>query len=208
MEKNLDSDMASKKSIFTVQKMVLIAMFGTISAILMALEFPIPFFPPFLKMDFSELPVIIGGYIMGPLAGFVVILIKVGLNFFINGTTTMGVGELSNLLCSVFYMVPAVLLYNRKKTKKNAGRSLIFGTLVVSIYAIFNNYFLIFPIYMKVMGLKMADIVKMSSMVNPLIKDPFTLFAIGIVPFNLIKYSVASIITFIVYKKIKNIIFR
>lgn len=208
MENNIGSEVTSKKSIFTVQKMVLIAMFGAISAILMVLEFPLPFCPPFLKMDFSELPVIIGGYIMGPLAGFIIILIKVGLNFFINGTTTMGVGELANLLCSVFYMVPAVLLYNRKKTKKNAGISLVVGTLVVTVYAIFNNLFLIFPIYTKLMGLKMADIVKMSSMVNPLIKDPFTLFAIGIVPFNLIKYSVASLITFIVYKKIKNIIFR
>jgi riboflavin transporter FmnP len=196
------------KKIFTTQKMVLTALFGAISAILMILEFSLPLFPPFLKLDFSELPVIIGGYIMGPVAGFVIILIKIGFNFIANGTTTGGVGELSNMLCSVFYMLPATLIYMRKKTKKTAAISLIAGTVIVSIYSIFNNLYLIFPIYAKVMGLDMNSIVGMCSKVNPAIKDTFTLMAIGIVPFNLLKYSLVSIITFLVYKRVKKVLFK
>ncbi|MBE5934575.1 MAG: ECF transporter S component [Lachnospiraceae bacterium] len=208
MNMNSKTDTVDKKKLFTTQKMVLIALFGAISAILMVLEFPLPLFPPFLKMDFSELPVIIGGYIMGPFAGLVIILIKVGLNFVFNGTTTGGVGELSNMLCSVCYMIPAVLIYQRKKNKTNAAISLAVGTIVVSIFSIFNNLYLIFPIYSKVMGLDMNAIVGMCSKVNPAIKDTFTLIAIGIVPFNLIKYAVASLITFLVYKRVKKVLFK
>lgn len=203
---NTINEEGKEKVRFTTQKLTLIGMFGAVSAILMTLDFPVPFFPPFVKMDFSELPIIIGGYIMGPLAGFMIILIKVLLNFLFTGSGTMGVGELANFLGSVFYMIPAALIYNNMKTKKGAEISLVVATLSTTVYSIFGNLFLIFPTYCKLLGVSMNDIVKMSAAVNPLIKDVPTLMVIGMVPFNLLKYSVTSVITFLLYKRIKKIL--
>ena len=143
---------------------------------------------------------------MGPLAGFMIILIKILLNFLFTGSSTMGVGELANFLGSVFYMIPAVLIYNKMKTKKGAGISLIVATLSTTVYSIFGNLLLIFPAYCKLLGLSMNNIVKMSAAVNPLIKDVPTLMVIGMVPFNLLKYSVTSVIAFLLYKRIKKIL--
>ncbi|WP_024735114.1 ECF transporter S component, partial [Enterocloster asparagiformis] len=94
-----------------VRSLVLSAFMGAVSAVLMAMEFPVPLAPGFVKMDFSDLPVILGGFIMGPLAGMRIIAVKIGLSFLLKGTVTMGVGELANMIGSVSYMLPAVLLY-------------------------------------------------------------------------------------------------
>ena len=100
-----------------VRPLVLSAFMGAVSAVLMAMEFPVPLAPGFVKMDFSDLPVILGGFIMGPLAGMRIIAVKIGLSFLLKGTVTMGVGELANMIGSVSYMLPAVLLYRRWHTR-------------------------------------------------------------------------------------------
>lgn len=104
-----------------VRPLVLSAFMGAVSAVLMAMEFPVPLAPGFVKMDFSDLPVILGGFIMGPLAGMRIIAVKIGLSFLLKGTVTMGVGELANMIGSVSYMLPAVLLYRRWHTRRGAG---------------------------------------------------------------------------------------
>ena len=100
------------------KKMVLTAVLGAISGILMLLEFPLPLIPPFVKMDFSELPVVLGGFIMGPLNGSLIAVIKIVLNFLLNGTSTAGVGEIANLIYSLGYMLPAVFIYHKFRSKK------------------------------------------------------------------------------------------
>ncbi|WP_462363652.1 ECF transporter S component, partial [Pyramidobacter porci] len=91
---------------FSLHSLVLTGMLGAIGALLMVLEFPAPFVPPFVKFDLSELPVVLGGCMMGPGAGVFAAAVKVTLNFLFNGTTTMGVGELANLWGSLCYVVP------------------------------------------------------------------------------------------------------
>ena len=108
----------SDKSRNSTRRLVLTAILGAISTLLMILEFPMPLIPPFVKMDFSELPVILGGFIMGPVDGTLIAVIKVVLNLLINGTTTAGIGELANLIYSLGYMLPAVFIYHKIKTKK------------------------------------------------------------------------------------------
>lgn len=117
-EVNKKKSKIKEKRIITTKQLVLVGMLGAISTILMLFEFPIPFTPTFVRMDFSELSIILGGFIMGPFAGFLIILIKIGLNLVLNGTTTMGVGELANMIGSVTYMIPAVLLYHRRKANQ------------------------------------------------------------------------------------------
>lgn len=186
----------------TTKKLVLTAVLGAISAILMILEFPMPLIPPFFKMDFSELPVILGGFIMGPLNGALIAAIKVVLNLLLNGTTTAGIGELANLLYSLGYMFPAVLIYHKIRTKKGAVISLTAGTVITSIISVIMNLAVTFPLYGKLMGIDLPAIVDMCAAVNPYVKDMISLMIFSILPFNLFKYGVTSIIAFLLYKKL------
>ena len=111
---------------------VQIGMLGAIALVLMFFEFPIPFIaPPFIKMDFSEIPVLVGTFAMGPLAGVLIELLKNLLNLVIHGTT-MGVGELSNFIIGCAFVVPAGLFYRKKKTRVNALKGMAAGTLLMA----------------------------------------------------------------------------
>lgn len=172
----------------------------------MILEFPLPFIPPFIKMDFSELPVILGGFIMGPVNGSLVSLIKILINLALNGTTTFGIGETANFLYSVGYMLPAVIIYHKIKTKKGAVISLAVGTVITSILAVIINTTITFPVYGKLMGLDIDAIVGMSATTNPYVKDSITLMLFSIFPFNMFKYGLTSVFTFTLYKKLSSVI--
>lgn len=182
--------------------LVLTAVLGAISAILMILEFPMPFIPAFIKMDFSDLPIVLGGFIMGPINGIFISIIKIALHLMLKGTSTFGIGEIANFIYSIGYMLPAVLVYRKLKTKKGAVLSLIIGTVVTSILAVLVNTYFTFPIYGKLMGLDIPSIVAMGASKNGLVTNLPTLMFCSIFPFNLFKYGVTSAITFVIYKKL------
>lgn len=194
--------MKNTKVKFTTQMLCFIGLFGALSTVLMLFKIPLPFAPAFMKLDVAELPAIMGSFMFGPLAGFCIVVVKLALNLLINGTDSMYVGELSNLLLSSIYVLSASLLYMRKKTKKRAAVSLTVGVVSTSMIALISNTFFIFPAYAVVYGLGMDKIVGMASAVNPLVHDTFTMMIFSVLPFNLIKYGVVSVITFLVYKKL------
>ena len=188
------------------KKLVITSMLGAISAILMLFKFPLPFSPSFITMDFSELPVVLGGFILGPIYGITISYIKIFINLIMNGTTTFYVGELANFLYSVAYILPAILIYKKNKTKKNAVLGLIIGTLVATFVAITLNLIIIFPLYAKLMGVSLEDIILMVTSVNPYVKNMVSLMIFSLLPFNLFKYGLTSLITFVLYKKLSHII--
>ena len=194
--------MKKTKVKFSTQMLCFIGLFGALSTVLMLFKIPLPFAPAFMKLDVAELPAIIGSFMFGPLAGFCIVLVKLALNLLINGTDSMYVGELSNLLLSSIYVLSASLLYKRRKNKKNAAIALTVGVFSTSIIALFSNTFFIFPAYAVVYGLSMESIIGMASAVNPLVHDTLTMMLFSVLPFNLVKYGVVSIITFLVYKKL------
>lgn len=189
-----------------IKKLVLVAMLGAISAVLMLFEFNVPLVLPFIKMDFSELPIILGGFILGPGAGTGVILIKILLNFVFNGSVTAGVGEVANFVLSLCYMLPSVLIYRTKKTKKWAAASMAIGTVVAGVASVFMNTYVMFPVYGKVFGLSMDAIVGICAGVNPAVDSLLTMMLFSVLPFNLFKYGVVSVLTFLVYKRVAGFI--
>lgn len=191
-----------------IKSLVMMGMLGAVGSVLMILEFPLPFIPPFVKMDFSELPVIIGGFMMGPLAGIYIILIKVVLSVIIRGSVSLGVGELANVIGSISYLLPAVLIYQKKRTKKGAALGLIAGIFITSACSLISNIYFVFPAYAAVYGMSAADIVNMGAVVNPYITDLVTLLCFAILPFNLFKYGVVSVITLCIYKKLSKLLRR
>lgn len=169
---------------------------------LMLFNFPLPFMPPFMSFDLAGLPEIIGGFILGPIAAVFIILVKILVKFVMMGSSSAMTGEIQNVILSCAYVLPAVLIYNRHKTKKTAAFGMAAGTVICALTAVFTNLTIIIPFYVNLMGMSWDGIVEMCTKVNPLMKDPATMAVFGIIPFNLIKNGVVSLLTFLVYKKI------
>lgn len=188
-------------------RLTLAAMFGALAAVLMLFDVPIFFTLPFIKLDFSDIPVILGAYMLGPLWGAVIAFVKIALNFVLNGTTTVGIGELANLLFSLAYVLPAGIIYRFKRTKKGAVLSLISGTLIASVTAVILDWFVVFPFYISVSSsLTMDAVIGMASGTNPLVNDALTMMLFSVFPANLLKYTLASVITFFAYTPLRKLI--
>ena len=183
---------------------VRIGMLGAVAAVLMLLEFPVPFLvPPFVKMDFSELPVLIGTFAMGPVAGVLIELVKNLLNLVLNGTTTAGIGELSNFVIGCAFVVPAGLIYKKNKSKKNALIGMSVGTVFMAAMGCLSNAFVMFPLYSTLMGIPMEQFIAMGTAINPAVDNMVTFIILCMVPFNLMKGIVISLITLFLYKRLR-----
>ncbi|MDD6035783.1 MAG: ECF transporter S component [Lachnospiraceae bacterium] len=197
---------SNSQTISTTARLTITAMFGALAAILMLFELPIFFTLPFIKLDFSDIPVILGAYMLGPLWGCVIGFIKIALNFVLNGTVTGGIGELANLLFTLAYVLPAGFIYRFKRTKSGAVISLVVSILFASVFAVILDWILVFPVYMKAFHLDMEAILGMAVANNSLVKGEATLMWFSVFPANLLKYICASIITFFVYSPLRKLI--
>ena len=189
-----------------VKKIAFIGLMGAVSAVLMLFRFPIPFMPPFLSFDFSGLMEMLGGFMFGPMAAVCIIIVKIMLQLVMQGSFSLGTGELQNLILSCAYVLPALIIYHRSKSKKMAVAGMAVSSVFVAVVAVFTNLYLIIPFYVKLFGMSMDDIIAMCSTVNPAMKNAVTMALFGILPFNLIKYGVTSLITFIIYKRLSKVI--
>ncbi len=185
-----------------VKKLVIIGLMGALSGVLMLFKFPIPLMPPFMEFDFSGLVEIIGGFVLGPGAAVMIILVKLLVKLALMGTSTMFTGEASNFLVSCAYVLPAAWIYRNHKSKKAGEAGMAIGSIICAMVAVATNLLIIFPFYVNLMGMTMEQIISMCGAVNPLMKNIFTLALFGIVPFNLIKCGVNSLVTVLVYKRV------
>ena len=186
-----------------------IAKVGVLSAlatILMLFEFPLPIAPSFYELDFSEVPVLIGSFSLGPIAGILIEFIKILINLLINGTDTFFVGELANFLMGCSFVLPAAFFYKHKKTLKRALIGMVIGTLSLVLVGGLCNYFLMIPAYVYLAGYPMDAVIGMGTAVNPAIKDLLSLILIAVVPFNLIKGVLCSALTTLLYKRVSPIL--
>ncbi len=198
----------NKERTLGTREITTIGMLGAVATVLMLFEIPLPFAPSFYEIDLSEVPVLIGTFAMGPLAGTFVELVKIILNFVINGTMTAGVGELANFCLGCAFCVPAGMIYRRKKTKKRAVIGLMTGTAVMTFLGCFINAYVMLPAYAKAFSLPLDTIVAMGSEVNGSITNLSTFVMFAVVPFNLLKGIVVSTIVLLIYKKISPILKR
>ncbi len=184
---------------FSLDRMVKVGILAGISYLLMFIQLPIPIAPPFMKVDFADVPALIGGFAMGPWYGVLIQLIKNVLN--LSKTMTGGVGELSNFVVGSTFVLVSSLIYRNKKTRKNSILALILGVIAMSAVATLSNAFVVFPIYSKVMNI---DLEAFAGMIpgNSLVKNYITLMIFSVAPFNIIKGAIESIVTQILYKRI------
>ncbi|MBQ8057598.1 MAG: ECF transporter S component [Ruminococcus sp.] len=187
------------------RKLVVTAMLSSLATVLMLFEIPLPFIaPPFYEMDFSEVPVLIGAFSMGPSVGVIIEAVKILLNLIINGTTTGGIGEIANFAIGCAYILPASLIYKRKKTKSNAIIAMGVATLTMAVLGVFINAYVMIPIYSAFMPLE--QIIQMGKDIVPLITNTLTFCVFCVAPFNLIKGVLVSTITTFIYKPLSRVI--
>lgn len=180
-----------------------IAILSAIATLLMLLEFPLPFVAPdFYKLDFSEVPVLVGGFLMGPLAGCLIELVKVILNFFINGTITAGVGEFANLVVGCAFVWPAAWIYKKMTSKRGMVLGLIVGVVSLTVVSALFNYYLLLPAYAAAFGMPLEAFVQIGGAVNSHIVDLRGFILLAVVPFNLIKGIIMSIIGGFLYTRV------
>ena len=188
-----------------VRGVVQIGMLSAIAIILMQFEVTLPFAPPFYKIDFSEIPVLIGCFVMGPLAGEIVELIKVILNVVISGTTTGGVGDIANFLIGCAMCVPAGMIYKKYHTRKSALAGMAVGTVFMTVIGCILNAYVLLPVYAKAFEMPIDALVAMGTAVNHSITSLSTFVIFAVAPFNLLKGVLVSFIVFLIYKKISPI---
>ena len=191
----------------TRNKTYQIAMIGMLSAIafiIEALNFSVPFMPSFIKLDFSELPALIGSFAMGPLQGVLICLIKNIFNLL--HTSTGGVGELSNFLLGSVFVGVAGMIYHMNKGKGNALIGSLIGAIMGAMFSIFSNYMFVYPCYILLFGMSEMGILSMYQAINPNVGSLLEALVVFNAPFTFGKYMISVAITFLVYKRISPII--
>lgn len=186
-----------------VRYITVTAMLSAVAYVLMFIDFPIPFLlPSFIQMDVSELPALIGAFSMGPVCGVLVCLVKNLLHLFI--TSTGGVGELSNFILGVVFVLPAGIIYDRKKTKKNARNGALVGAVLMGIISIPVNYFLTYPIYYNFMP--ETVILEAYRAIIPAMKNILQCLICFNMPFTILKGLCSVGLTMLVYKHISPVL--
>lgn len=189
-----------------VEYIVKIAMYSALAFVLYNIKFPLPgIFPSFLDIQISELPALIAGFSMGPISGCLVIIIK-GL-FKSAITSTSFVGELTDVLLGICFVVPSSLIYNSKKNKKTALIGLVVGSLLLTVMAIIVNRFISVPLLIKVSEGGWEPLLNMASSLynRDITKETFYKWylGVGILPFNILRCFIVSAVTYFLYPRLK-----
>ena len=191
----------TKKKV-SMRKLTGTAMLSVIAYVLMFLDFSVPFMPSFIKMDLSELPALIGSFAYGPVAGVNICLIKNVLHLFI--TTTGGVGELSNFLLGASFVLVAGGVYRFKKTRTGALIGSVLGAVLMGLFSIVSNYFLVYPIYYNFMPKE--AILSAYQLIFSGVHNILECLIVFNAPFTCIKGLISVDITFLIYKRLSPIL--
>jgi len=190
----------------SAKSVAFIAVFGAIAAILMFLEFPLFFAPFFYEIDFSEIPVLICTFYLGPVAGVLCEFVKILLKLLLKGTSTAFVGDFANFATACSLVLPASIIYHCKKSKKTAIVGLVTGTLVITVFgSLFNAVFLL-PMFAQLYGMPLEAIIAIGTEINPDIVSVSTLVLFAVVPFNLLKGVIVSLVTLLLYKRVERLL--
>lgn len=194
-----------KERILSTRKIAFIGMFSAIAAVLHIFDFPVFFAPEFYRLDFSELPALVGTFAFGPAAGVMIEFCKIVLKLITKGTSTAFVGDLANFIVGCSFLLPASIIYSFRKSKKSAIIGCIAGTVCITMVGTVLNIVYLIPKFSQLF-MPLDKIIDAGRAINPAISNlnSFALFAVA--PMNVIKGSVASLITMLIYKKLSPIL--
>lgn len=194
--------LGGRSSAAATRNLAITALLSAMAYLLAFFEVPVPLSPAFAKMDFSDLPAMIGAFAVGSACGVLVELVKNLLQLL--SSSTGGVGELANFLMGASYTLAAGLIYRYHKTKKTAWIACIAASVVMGITAALANYFLLLPLFESFMPLE--QLIASFGEILPFIHTKLDIVLYNILPFNILKGLAISVITMLTYKKISRIL--
>ena len=195
-----------KERILNTRKVAMIGLFSALAVILHVMDFPVPFAPPFYKLDFSEIPALLGTFAFGPVAGVMIEFCKILLKLLVKGTSTAFVGDLANFVIGCSFILPASLIYLFKKTKSRAIVGCVSGTLIMTVFGTAFNAIYLLPAFSKLYGMPLDSIIAMGAEINGGVTGLVSFVCLCVAPMNLLKGTVASLVTMLIYKPLSPIL--
>ena len=190
----------TKSKKVNVRKITACAMLTAVAIVLQYVEFSVPVMPAFIKLDFSDLPELIGALAYGPVAGIVIALLKNLIHLPMTGSGC--IGELSNFILGAIFAGIAGLIYKKNKTKKGALIGGIVGSLAMAVVSVFTNYFIVYPLYYTVLNFPEPAVLGMYQVLLPSVKNIFEALLIFNLPFTFVKGVIVVAMTMLIYKPI------
>lgn len=197
----------TKKKLFTTGNIAVMAILTATAYVLyMFVKFPLPFFPVWLDIQISDLPALLGGFAINPLAGVIIVVVK--CLFKMPFTSTSCVGECADILVGIAFVLPATLIYHLSKGRKSAIIGMIVGTCCAVAVSLLSNWLVLIPFYAFQYGNGnaaegMQTIVNaVSVLYKGVTMDNFYAFylPIGVLPFNVLRCTLCAVLTYLTYK--------
>ena len=196
------------RQVTPARRVSIIGICAAIATVLHMLDFPLLFLAPeFYKLDFSELPVMLCGFYLGPSAVVICEAVKILLKLLLKGTSTAFVGDFANFAVGCSLVLPAVIIYHLHKSKHSAIIGLVVGTVILTIFGSAFNTIYLLPKFSQLYGLELTSIIAMGSKINAGIRDITTFVMLAVAPLNLIKGAAVSVLTMLLYKRIARPLF-
>ena len=190
------------------RRVSIVAICSALAAVLHILDFPLIFLAPeFYKLDFSELPVMLCGFFLGPSAAVACEGIKILLKLLLKGTSTAFVGDFANFAVGCSLVLPAVIIYHIHKSRKSALVGLIIGSVVLTIFGTAFNAIYLLPKFAQLYGMPLDAIIRMGTAINGSIHNVTTFVMICVAPLNLVKGAMISVLTMLLYKRVARPLF-
>ena len=183
------------KKTMSIQVIARIAVLTALASILFMIEIPIV---AFYRLDLSNLPVLLGAFAMGPVAGTIILALKSFIGMM--HSTSMYIGELADFIMGAAIVLPAAWIYRRRKSRKTALLGMAVGTVCMIIVAVLVNWLIMIPFYMNAYGMPMEAVIGMATAVLPFVDTEIELLMFVTAPFNLLKGIVLSALTYVLYK--------
>jgi len=197
------------RTVSVARRVSIIGICAAIATVLYILDFPVPFLaPPFYKLDFSEVPVLLCGFFLGPSAGVICLALKVLLKLLLTSTTTAFVGDFANFIVGCTLVLPAVIIYHVHKSKKSAMIGLVVGTLSMAVFGSAFNAIYLIPEFSRLFGLPLEAIIAMGAEIHPSIDSVSRLALLCVAPLNVVKGAAVSVLTLLLYKHVARPLFR
>ena len=198
----------SKRSVSTSKRVSIVGLCSAIAAVLHILDFPLIFLAPeFYKLDFSELPVLLCGFYLGPSATVACEGIKILLKLLLKGTSTAFVGDFANFAVGCSFVLPAVIVYHLRKTRKGALVALLTGTVILSVFGSAFNAIYLLPKFAQLYGMPLETIIAMGTKIHAGVADITTFVLFCVAPLNIVKGISVSILTLLLYKRVEKTLF-
>ena len=197
-----------KRTVTPARRVSIIGICAAIATVLHVLDFPLLFIAPeFYKLDFSELPVLLCGFYLGPSATVACEGVKILLKLLVKGTSTAFVGDFANFVVGCSFVLPATIWYHAHKSRHSAVIGLILGTISMSILGTAFNAVYLLPKFSQLFGLPLDTIIAMGTRINGSIHNVTTFVVICVAPLNIIKGTAVSVLTMLLYKRVARPLF-